>query len=42
MKLFSLFQIKSVKIFGNIDQIAYLYYIRVRETLNLKLKTYEN
>jgi hypothetical protein len=32
MKLFSLFQKKSVKIFGNIDQNAYLYYMRLRDT----------
>jgi hypothetical protein len=32
MKNISHFQKKSVKIFGNIDQIAYLYYMRLRDT----------
>lgn len=31
MKNISHFQKKSVKIFGNIDQIAYLYYMRLRD-----------
>ena len=38
MKNISLFQKKSVKLFGNMDQNAYLYYMRLRDTLTLNPK----